>query len=57
MEAGYTIESNVYNESRFFYLYNWQVSNIVDLYGFSVERKNPKEHNPIGIWKIKLLKN
>ena len=57
MKAGYKINTMIYGDCAFAYLFNWEQLNKVELYGFSSQRTNPKEYSPVGVWRLKTLKN
>jgi hypothetical protein len=58
MKAGYTIEHEINENSRFFVCSNYNQWNEVFYYGFTSEKivKQEKDEYDIGFWKIKKLK-
>lgn len=54
MKTGYKTESTIFNSSRFFYQFNFNELNVIEVYGFDREQPKYKKHeNGTGVWKVK----
>ena len=52
MKPDYEITNNISEKDRFFYLFNFEYSNKISIYGFYSERILKMDYL-VGVWKIK----